>query len=63
MKDLYKLIEQAIVKSPEFKEKLTYWAHVRNKQISQDWLYKQLLEVFGTQEELTKQLKAIKESN
>lgn len=62
MNELTTLIAKAINESPKFKAKLSYWVNIRNKQPDKDWLYTQLLEVYGSYEELSLQLEAIKET-
>lgn len=62
MKDITTLIKQALSESPKFTLKFNYWVNIRNKRPDQEWLYKQLLEVYGSHKELTKKLKAIKET-
>ena len=45
--DIKELISEASKKSPNFKKKIDYWFLKRNIMPEEEWLLKELAEVFG----------------
>ena len=44
---MQELIKEAIEQSEDFKQRMTYWVHIRQRQPDQKWVLDKLAEVLG----------------
>lgn len=47
MENFYKAIEDALILSPEFSQKLSYWVNKRNRVPETKWILGELVKIYG----------------